>query len=194
MKKFKNLKGWRRSTSVALAILLVTGGVAFALLQSQQDTLTGNTIETATAAMQLSLDGKGYSDSRTGFDFNNLIPGGSAQPAAGNMVFLKNEGTVPLDLKLAVTSVPTNTTGVDLSKVNVILTPVGGNGTAQSFGLQDLMAAAPNGGSDIAGNGLAPSISQEYTLQISMDADAVNGPSASLGNIDLAFNGVAQTD
>ncbi|HXE10222.1 MAG TPA: hypothetical protein VN554_02240, partial [Verrucomicrobiae bacterium] len=96
-----------RAISVIVAVLVMVGGVTFAALQSQQDTLAGNTVETATANLQLSTDGTTYGSSRSGFDFNNLVPGGQAVPAAGYSVYLKNNGGTPLALKMAVSSVPT---------------------------------------------------------------------------------------
>ena len=193
MRRFKNFKATVRALGVMSAVVVAVSGVTFAALQSQQDTLTGNTIETATAHLQLSKDGTSYSDSLASFDFSNLIPGGSAQPVAGEPVYLKNAGGTSLALKLAVSSVPINPDNVDLTKVNVLLTTVGTGAGIQSFSLQSLIDASATGGLDVNGN-LDSSVTQEYKLQVSMTSDAVINSGASLGNIDFAFSGLAVTN
>lgn len=177
-----------RVVSVIAAVLILVSGVTFAALQSQQDTLAGNTVETATANLQLSTDGATYGSSRGGFDFNNLIPGGQAVPAAGYAFYLKNSGGTPLALRMTLSSVPTNPDNVDLSKVNVLVTAVGSGMSAQSFPLQSLAA---NGGVALPFANLNSGASQQYKLQMSMASDAVSGSSASLGNIDVSFAGTA---
>ncbi len=194
MKKFKTFKTTRRTLGIVAAILILVGGVTFAFLQSQPNVLTGNTIETAVASLGTGTDGVTFGNSHSGFGFSGLIPGGPAQPATGNTIYLKNFGTTPLSLKLFVSSVPTNPDNVDLSKVYVLLTPQGSSSSSQSFSLQSLLTGAANGGVSISGSSLANNSVQQYILQISMDSDAVHSTVAAIGNIDLAFNGVAQAD
>jgi hypothetical protein len=188
MKRSKNLKALLRAVVVMAVVIVAVSGVTFAALQSQQDVLSGNTIETATANLQLSTDGVTYTNSHAGFDFNNIVPGGQAQPLTGYPVYLKNAGGTPLALKLAVINTPSNPDNIDLSKVSLLLTTVGSGSPSQSFSLQSLMAA---GGSAISSGNLVNGVSQQYKLQISMTADAVSGSSASLGSIDFAFSGQA---
>ncbi|HTB48600.1 MAG TPA: hypothetical protein VK712_00795 [Verrucomicrobiae bacterium] len=191
MKRSGNFKALARAVSVVGAVIILVSGVTFAALQSQQIKLTGNTIETATASLLISSDGINYAASQGGFDFSNLIPGGPAAPQAGYSFFLKNGGGAPLALKLAVSSSPSNPDAVDLSKVNVILTPASG-GTAQSFTLASLIASNTTGGSPItAPSELFVGNTTHLTLQVSMAADAIIGSNASLGNIDFAFTGQA---
>jgi hypothetical protein len=194
MKRFKNFNPLARAIIIAAAVVIVIGGVAFAALQSQQNTLTGNTIETSTANLRISTDDITYSNSHAGFDFNNLIPGGPAVPAAGYSVYLKNSGGAPLALKLSVNSVPTNPDNIDLSKVNILLTKVGGGTSIQSFSLQSLMAASSNGGAAFNSGNLDNNNTAQYKLQVSMDSDAVTGSGAALGNIDFTFSGIAQSN
>src|SRR4051794_22881330 len=104
MKKQSNRTAIFRAIGVIAALIVIVSGVTFAALQSQQDTLTGNTIQTATANLQLSTDGTSYNNSHAGFDFTNIVPGGAAMPTAGYGFYLKNGGGTPLTLKLAVTS------------------------------------------------------------------------------------------
>jgi hypothetical protein len=191
MKRIKNSKTLTRTAGLIAVALIIIGGVAFALLQSQQNTLTGNTIETGSADLRISTNATTFTTSHTGFDFNSLIPGGPAQPAAGNAFYLQNTGTSSLALKLAVSSVPTNPDNVDLSKVTVVLTTVGSSNAPQSFSLQSLIASAPTGGIALTGSSLPSGMLQQYKLQVALDIDAVHGQNGNIGNLDLAFTGVA---
>lgn len=182
----RDLKVVVKSVMVVAAVVAIVSGVTFAALQSQQDILTGNTIETATANLVVSKDDIHYANSQAGFDFSGLVPGGAAMPITGNSFYLKNSGQTRLTLKMAVSSVPSNPNNVDLSKVNVLLTTVGSGLPAQNFTLQQLMN---NGGVSFAS--LDNNNSMEYKLQVSMTSDALVGASAALGNIDFAFYGTA---
>ncbi|MDB5169504.1 MAG: hypothetical protein JWO41_860 [Candidatus Saccharibacteria bacterium] len=182
-----------RAVLVVAAVAVVTGGVTFAGLQSQQSKLTGNVIQTATANLQVSNDGTTYSNSQTGFVFANLIPGGQAMPSGGFPVYLKNAGGTPLSLKLAVSSPPSNPDNADLSKVNVILKLT--TGQSQTFSMQSLIDSSTTGGATITSpSQLNPNVVSQYTLQIQMASDAVTGPSATIGNIDFSFSGTAVTN
>jgi len=175
-----------RAGGVVAAVMIVVSGVTFAALQSQQVKLTGNSIQTATANLLLSSDGVNFGASQIGFAFGAIVPGGQASPADGYPVFLKNAGGTPLALKLALSSTPTNLDNVDLTKVHVILTPVSG-GSVQNFTLQTLIGS---GGQIILSPGqLLPGLSAQYKLQVAMDSDAMNGPSATINNVDFSFSG-----
>ncbi len=194
MRRSSNFKALGRAMAVIGAVMVIVSSVTYAALQSQQDKLIGNSIETATTNLRIGTDGVTYGASHTGFDFSGIIPGGPAVPVTGNSFFLFNSGGAALALKLAVTSTPSNPDNVDLSQVNVILTQVGVSGT-QSFSLQSLIDAASSGGVAFTGaSAILPDASiREYKLQVSMNTDAVNGPAASLANIDFAISGVVQS-
>src|SRR5665213_1344075 len=191
--RFRNIKALARTVGVVASVIIIVGGVTFAALQSQQDTLTGNTIETATADLRIGTDSVHYSNTHTGFDFSNLIPGGQAEPVTGYPVYLENLGGTPLALKLAVSSVPTNPNNVDLSKVNILLTTIGSGTGIQTFTLQSLITASSTGGLPINSGNLANNNAAGYKLQVSMDSNAITGSGAALGNIDFVFSGVAQS-
>lgn len=194
MELSNNIKALTRALGVVAAVVLLASGVTFAVLQSQQSKLTGNLIQTATANLQISPDGNTYSSSQSGFVFSNLVPGGQAMPQNGYTFFLKNAGGTPLALKFAVSTTPSNPDNVDLSKVNVIITPASG-GSTQTFTLQALIAANTTGGLSITTPGqLNPDMAAQYNIKVSMASDAVTGSSASLGNIDFAFSGLAQSN
>jgi hypothetical protein len=177
----------RASIIIAFVVLLVTG-VTFAALQSQQAVLGSNTIQTASANLLIgtaSATSTEFSSSHSGFTFTDIVPGGSNQPATGNSFYLKNTGTAALTVKLAIASTPTNTSNVDLSKVFVHVVRVD-TGTTQAASLQALLAT---GGLNLTDTLIPASNGVEYKLSISMDADAFNGSSASLGAIDFIFMG-----
>jgi hypothetical protein len=192
MKKSRRLRGLKRSIITATLLTGLAGGATFAALQSQQDTLTGNIISTANANLGLSIDGTVYTSSSAGFEFDNIVPGGSAQPTTGYPFYLRNNGGTPLDIKFYVSSTPSNPSGVNLAKVNVVLTTVGSGQSPQSFSLQSLMDAKTTGGINVSAAAINPGFNQQYKLQISMASDAVVQSSATLGNIDFAFTGTAQ--
>lgn len=178
-----------RALTMVIAVAGLTGGVTFAGLQSQQSKLTGNIIQTATAHLLVSNDGSNYGSSQTGFSFANLVPGGQAMPLSGYPIYLKNAGGAPLSLKLAVSSPPSNPDGADLTKVNVILKL--SSGQTQTFSLQSLVDSAATGGVTVTNpSQLNPNVVSQYTLQIQMASDAVNGPSATISNIDFSFSGI----
>ncbi|MDB5164492.1 MAG: hypothetical protein JWL89_118 [Candidatus Saccharibacteria bacterium] len=198
MKKPKKLRPVRRTTAVLLACMLIVGGVAFAALISLQNKVTGNTIETATANIQISRDsGTTYASTVNGFDFPNLYPGGPAYPSGnGYFILIKNTGTVPLGLKFGVSSSPTNLSGIDLSKVNVTVVFMGLDGLftvnpSQTFNLAELVSANTSGGVTLnLPTPLTVGGYQRFGIQVSLAADAVVGSNASIGNIDFAFAGV----
>jgi hypothetical protein len=191
IKKYRGLVAVSRLGLAVVAVALVVSGVTFAILQSQNVKLTGNTIETATANIQISQDGGTYGSALTGFSFSNIVPGGQAMPLEGYSFHLKNSGGTPLALRMSVTSSPVNTGGIDLSKVNVLLTAAG-SASPQSFPLSALIAAGATGGVLInAPSQIMPGTNVRYILQVSMEAGAVNNSGASLDNVDFAFSGVA---
>jgi hypothetical protein len=170
-------------------VFLVVSGVTFAALQSQQAVLAGNTISSATADIKISTDNNTYSNSKTGFDFSNVIPGGPAVPAAGYPFFLKNSGSTASLIKMSVSSAPSNLNNVDLSKVSIIITRYGG-GATQTFTLANLISSYADGGLALTEN-LPAGVFYQYKLQATMAADAFTGNGASLGNIDFVFTGTS---
>jgi hypothetical protein len=170
---------------IIVPLLLLMGGITYAVLMSLPDTLTGNTITTANANLLISTDGTNFSTTYPGFDFNNLVPGGSSVPITGYAFYLKNTGGVSLTPKLSIASQPTNPSNVGLDKVNIIVTTVGSGVPSQTFTLQSLLT----GGQTIGNANLSPGQNQQYKLQVSMAADAMSGSSASLSGIDLVFSG-----
>lgn len=191
MKRFKNFKAMTRAAGVVAAVVVVVSGVTFAALQSQLGVLKGNTIQTAIASLQVSPDGITYSSSMEGYTFGNLIPGGQPSPSNGYPVYIKNVGTTPLALKLSVSGTISNPNNVDLTKVHVILSSTNG-GAPQNVTLQDLITANASGGLAVnQASHVLPSQVASYTVQVSLETDAVTGSSASLGNIDFNFGALA---
>lgn len=182
-----------RAIAVVATVGILVTGVTFAALQSQAAVLSGNTIQSASANLLIgtaSATSTAYSSSHSGFTFSNVVPGGPAQPANGNVFYLKNTGTATLSLKLTVGSTPTNTSNVDLTKVTIQITRVD-TGTTQSASLQSLIDGSPSGGLNLTDNLAPASTGVQYTISVSMAADAFTGSSASIGAIDFVFSGTA---
>ena len=187
--QIKRYRAWLRAAGIVPAIVVIISGVTFAALQSQDNTLTGNTIATATANLQISTDGVTFTNTQPGFNFNNIVPGGAAMPVAGYPIYLKNAGGTPLTIKMLETKAPTVTGNANLDKVSILVTTVGSGNSAQSFTLNSLLSAV--GGETIGTTNLDPGQTQQYKLQASMTADAVNASSASITGVDLLFSGTA---
>ncbi len=188
----KRFVPWLRAVLVLTAVGLIVGRVTFAALQSQQAVLAGNTIESATAALQLSTDGANYVSSVQGFTFSGLIPGGPAMPTqyGGKPLWFKNNGNATLSVKAMISTAPTITGDIDLSKVFVIFNPAGG-GTAQTVSLAALQTGASNGGVALTMPVISPGAQVQYNIQVSMTADAFAGNSASIQNLNIVFVGAA---
>lgn len=193
MKRYR--KGWRalpavRAIGILSTVAIITSLVTFAAIQSTGNALKGNTIETATAALQISRDGTTFSDSMPGYDFNGIVPGGAAEPdAPGYLAVLKDTGSTNLNLSLSVPTPPVAAGITDLSTVSIIITPVANNGIAyasQTIKLSDLVAGkvAITPHVQIASGGTA-----NFRLQVAMDANAVNGSGGSITGLDLSFSG-----
>lgn len=184
-----NSRALARAVAVMGMVMILVSGVTFAALQSQQAVLSGNTITSATADLKISTDGTTYTNTQTGFDFSSVVPGGPAVPAAGYSFYLKNSGSINTQIKVGVSTTPTNLSNIDLTKVTVVFTRVPG-GTPQSMTLASLISAYADGGTALTDTLNATTFSQ-YKIQVSMAADAFSGSGASLGNITFVFMGTA---
>lgn len=192
MRQFSRIRSIQplfRAISVIASVAILVTGVTYAALQSQQATLTGNSISTGTADLRIGTSATSFAQSRTGFSFGNVVPGAAATPADGNSFYLKNYGTPALALKVGVSSVPVNTNNVDLSKTYVMLTRVD-TGTSQKFSLAALVAGGTSAPLSMTDN-LNGGATAQYKTQVSMDTDAFTGQSADITGIDLVFTGTA---
>ncbi len=192
MTNFERVKPWLRNIVAAMGVSAIVGGITFAALQSQQAILAGNTIDSATASLQLSIDGGNYANTQPGFAFTGLIPGGPAMPTEtnGKPLWFKNNGSAPLSLQAMIINAPTTTGDIDLNKVFVVFTPVSG-GTAQSVSVASLVAGATHGGVQLNIPALGAGNIVQYHIQVSMSADAFSSNTASIRDLNLAFSGNA---
>ncbi len=190
-RKFVSLQPFARAIIVITAVAVLATGVTYAALQSQGVTLTGNTISTANADLRISTttatSSTSFATTKAGFAFSNVVPGASATPADGNSFYLKNFGGAAMNLKLAINTIPTNTNNVDLNKVYIVLTRVDTQAT-QKLSIASLVTANATGGTPLTDN-LAGGVAGQYKVQVAMDEDAFSGQVATLGGIDLVFNG-----
>jgi hypothetical protein len=177
-----------RAIGVLSAVGVMVTGVTFAALQSQQATLAGNSIQSATADLRIGTSASTFDASRTGFSFKDIVPGGPAMPTDGNTFYLKNYGTATMTLKLAIGTTPTNLANVDLTKVKLLLSRVE-NGVEQPAQTITLKSAIDSGLT--LSDPIGPSTIVQYKLRVAMDADAFTGTAATIGGIDLVFSGTA---
>ena len=187
-------RNWLRLAQIATlltASVTLVSGISYALLQSQFGAVKSNTIQTAIAGLQVSTDGTTFYSQLEGYNFGGLVPGGQPVPTNGSPVYVKNVGTAPLAVKLSIPTGFTNPNNVDLNKVHLILSPLGG-GAGQNITLQALVDSASSGGVALT-QATHLNIGQimGYTLQVSMDSDAVSGSTATLSNIEFDFGGTA---
>jgi hypothetical protein len=177
-----------RAIAVLSAVGLITTAVTFAAIQSNGNVLTGNTIQTATAALQISTDGSSYDNDVPGFTFSGLVPGGKAQSAAigSSTVYLKNNGTSALTLALTIPTPPTLTGTVDLAKVSLQLVPLANTNAVQTIPLASLTTGQ---WVSVANSSVAKGAVVQFHLQVVMDADAVSGNGATISNLNLSFSG-----
>lgn len=188
MKKVNNIRAVARAVCVVGLVGTVTSGVTFAALQSQQAVLSNNTIHSATADLRIGTSGATFAATRTGYDFRDIIPGGSPMPTDGNPMFLKNYGSAGLAVKVAVSSTPSATEPVDFNKVYISFTRVDVPSTAEEFSLSELMSAYPSGGLSMRGS-ISGDVTAQYQIRASMAADALNGSGVSIDDVDLVFTG-----
>lgn len=190
MKYRNHYKPFARALLVIASLAVLTGGVTFAALQSQLAVVQGNTIQTANADLKVSTNGTTYSRSVEGFHFGAVIPGGQPSPANGYDVFLRNEGSTGLSLRLSVNAAITNTDNADTSKIKIVLTAT--SGQPISFTLKELIDSQAQGGVVVPNIArMAPTQTLQYKVQVQMDTDAVHGSSATISNLNFLFGATA---
>lgn len=190
-RKFYNFQPLLRAITVIASVAVLATGVTFAALQSQQAVLAGNSINSATADLRISGTGSTYSNTKAGFVFSEVIPGGPAAGSASNTFYLKNFGTPAMALKAAISSVPVNPDNINLDKVYLTIGRADA-ATNQKLSLASLIASHATGGTALADN-LAGGQAAQYRVQVAMDVDAFTGQKADLTGIDIVFNGTAVT-
>ena len=185
-----------RVVGIVCALAIIVSGVTFAALQSQAATLKGNKITSATANLLIGDGQGGYGATTPGFDFNNVEPGGAAAPNPGYNLFLKNNGTSNLALKLALNpSTLLNPNNVNLERIYLNITPVSGTnvGFMQQFSLASLMSGYSNGSPVALNLNIPAGQITQYSLQVQIPADAITSVQSAIAltGIDLLFSGTS---
>ena len=175
-----------RAVAVIGIVAGLTTAVTFAVLQSQA-TLTSNTISSGTAGLLVNNTAndtpEGATD--TGFNFTGVVPGGSASDS--HSFTLHNTGTAPLTIKVGMPALPTWTVTpsgtVDNTKVALNI-----NCTGPTLTLADTVQNIWFSNSTMAGT-LGVGETANCSANITMDAAAFTGESASSTVFDLTFTG-----
>ncbi len=177
-----------RALIILSLVAIITTGASFAALQSQTASLTGNIIESTTADLRIGTSQSSFAASRAGFDFKDVVPGGSAVPADGNTFYLKNYGSANLALKVGIGTAPSNLNNVNLGKVFLVFSRVDTNGAEQTLSLKSLIDGYSSGGVSL-NDVIAGGVIAQYKIRVSMDSDAFSGSGATISGIDLVFSG-----
>jgi hypothetical protein len=186
----KTIRPLARSFIILASVGALTTAITFSALQSQQAVLASNTINSATAFLLVSTDNLTFNNTKTGFTFSGVVPGGTAVPASGFATYLKNSGSANLAIKAAISSTPSNLNNVDLTKVFLHITKAD-NSFSQSFSLKSLIDSYATGGTAI-GDTVNAGTTSQYLLSVSMSSDAFNSTSgATISGVDLVFTGLA---
>lgn len=187
MRKRRSRSSIIRSLLIIIGVGVATTGISFAALQSPNVTLTGNTINTGNAQLQISNDGLTFSNSSAaGFTFDGVVPGGSAAPANGYTVYLKNNGNISLALKAGVNPLPQNPSNIDYSKTYLVFTRTDITSQPVTVSLKDLVDNYATGPVQLNST-VAAGATATYKIQAMMDSSAYSGTSASISNINLVF-------
>lgn len=180
----RRIKLMLASLLLSAAIVAVIGGFAYAILRSQTTYITGNTITTASANIELSTDGMGYSSTVPGFNFANIVPGGAPMPTDGHALYVKNIGSTALNLSLSSSSSLINQDNIDLTKVSVLVATE--QGGTQQFSLHELVTAQDGVPLTMA-DSLQPGQVLVVTLRVAVQSSVSQG--LSLNNVTLSLSG-----
>lgn len=189
MASSKGLGPVLRSIIILGGVGAITTAATFAALQSSNAVLSSNTISTATAFLSVSNDGTTFNNTKTGFTFANVTPGGAPVPATGYNFYLRNTGTANLSIKVTMATAPTNLNGIDLSKVFLDFSRTE-TGLSQSVSIKALLDSNTAGGTllnDVVNAGATG----QYNVKVYMSADAYTGGNgATISGVDLIFSGL----
>jgi len=192
MSASKNYLAVARTFSVIAAVGVISTGVTYASLQSPSASLTSNTINIGAADLRIGTNGTTFTvPSMAGFSFDGVTPGAGEFPTNGDTFYLKNYGTAALNLKVAISTTPTNLGNVNLAKTYFNFTRVDIPEPAVNLSLQSLISANSTGGLSL-GDTLSAGATAQYSLRVSMDVDAYSGTGVgvSISGINLSFTGV----
>jgi hypothetical protein len=189
MASSKGLGPILRSIIILGGVGVITTAATFAALQSPNAVLSSNTISTATAFLSVSNDGTTFNNTKTGFTFANVTPGGPAVPATGYNFYLKNTGTANLSIKVTMATAPTNINGIDLSKVFLDFSRTE-TGLSQNISIKSLLDSNATGGTPL-NDVVSAGATGQYNIKVSMTSDAYSGGNgATISGVDLIFSGI----
>jgi hypothetical protein len=194
MLSIRNINPMVRAIATMGAIAALVGGVTFAQLTSNTVALTSNSIDSATATLQISNDNSTYSNSATGFTFSGVVPGGAASP--NQTFYLKNTGSTDLTLSSSITALPTwsGTVNNSLVRLNVTCTSlIAGGPTIALLNPGNDTMTLYNTGDTFTNSGVIKSGDvDQCTINVSMDSGAFTGSGVTQTNtFDLDMSGTS---
>ncbi len=188
--------GLVRTAGVLVAIAVVLGGVTFAALRSQNNTLSGSRMTSASADLTMAKQDNGqWYTTLTGFDFFDLVPGGEPGPRTGNDLYFRNGGTTNLDLRFGLNLARlANPNGINLQKVRIVIIDSNGGTVFASPTVAQLADAHALGNTLPVNLVLGKNSTTHLQIRMQLDDGAVGNSTSqiSLENIDVIFSGSAQ--
>lgn len=192
MKRFKKIGPLLRSAVILGALGVTVTGITFASLQSRDATLNNSMISSATADLLIGPTADQTADSMGGFNFTNVEPGAVASAANDRTFYLQNDGTTRLDLKMTISKNLQWPTGVDISKVYLVVTPPFGD-PVQKVSLSALYDSYDKGYTPL-GWTIDAGTTGLYKIQALIDSDAITDSSAAgitISSLSIIFSGVS---
>lgn len=182
-----------RAVMVIGAVAALVTGITFAALSSQA-TLTGNTIASGTALLQVAAAGTetpcGTFDS-TAAGFNFVVASGTGDSQIESFC-LKNAGDAALATTVKLSALPTFTDGTNPVTVNNSKVHVAFTCTTPSLSFSGTLVELTNVGGVSVGN-LAAGDTPECDVKVTIDADAFTGSVSHIEStgFDFVFDGTA---
>jgi hypothetical protein len=194
MLRLRKINPMVRAIGTMGAVAAVAGGFTFAQLTSNTVALSGDSVDSGTAALQISTDNITYGDTATGFTFTGLTPGVTASP--NQTFYVKNTGTTDLVLNAAISALPTWSGTVNNSLVRLNVSCVGLVDGSPTITLpnpgNDMTSLDTTGGTNFIGGVIKAGDTDQCTANASMDAGAFTGSGVTETNtFDLDLTGTS---
>ena len=180
-----------RATAVIGATAALVVGVTFAAL-STSATLTGNTLSSATAGLQIS-NGGSYGPTAIGFQVAGFVPGQGSGPLP---FYLQNSGGTNLNLTVGSTT-PLTSSG--FSGWNNLVVTITNDATTvtTTTNMQALIngnVALPDAlAAGATGNSAVPFTPGNYHITFDVNPSSITGSQVTVGSFDLTFTGTGAT-
>ena len=180
--------------AVVIVSIVVTLAVGATVAMDESDTafMDNNSFSTASVGLDVSTDGTNFSGNTSGFNIEDIIPGGDGEPSGGQTFWLRNDGTVSFGLKVGVDPAVVNAVvpsgSIDLSQVILEFERAGAASTVE-HPLQDLIDSFATGGLTLNESLPEDGTPIEFSVKVKVGYDALDGAGGTLSNLNIVFFG-----